>query len=108
MLYLYTGVPGSGKTLSVVAKLAKNKDFRDRPLYVDGIPDLDNDKIPHLPIPDGETVQSWPDWAPPGAIIVVDECQRHFRPRPRACSQLLVIILNKKKSRCKRKVLTQP
>ena len=84
MLYLYTGVPGSGKTLSVVAKLAKNKDFLDRPLYVDGIPDLDNDKIPHLPIPDGETVQSWPDWAPPGAIIVVDECQRHFRPRPRA------------------------
>ena len=29
-------------------------------------------------------------------------------PLPRVCSQLLVIILNKKKSRCKRKVLTQP
>ncbi|WP_455262562.1 zonular occludens toxin family protein [Neisseria sp.] len=79
MLYLLTGVPGSGKTLKVVSMLAKQKDFMNRPLYVDGIPDL---KIPHEEIPEGESIQTWPKWAPPGAIIVVDECQRIFRPRP--------------------------
>ena len=79
MLYLLTGVPGSGKTLKVVSMLAKQKDFMNRPLYVDGILDL---KIPHEEIPEGESIQTWPKWAPPGAIIVVDECQRIFRPRP--------------------------
>lgn len=79
MIYLFTGVPGAGKTLQVVSMLAKSKDFKDRPLFVDGIPDL---KIPHEKIPDGESIQTWPNWAPPGAIIVVDECQRIFRPRP--------------------------
>lgn len=79
MLYLFTGVPGSGKTLNVVSMLAKRKDFKNRPLYIDGIPDL---KIPHEEIPEGESVKTWQNWAPDGAIIVVDECQRIFRPRP--------------------------
>lgn len=82
MLYLYTGVPGAGKTLYAVSNLAKRKDFKNRPIYVDGIKDLDRDKIPYLDIPEGESIQTWPKWAPPGAIIVVDECQRIFRPRP--------------------------
>lgn len=79
MLYLFTGVPGSGKTLQVVSMLAKRKDFKNRPLYIDGIPEL---KIPHEEIPEGESIKTWPKWAPEGAIIVVDECQRIFRPRP--------------------------
>ena len=79
MLYLFTGVPGSGKTLNVVSMLAKRPDLKNRPLFIDGIPDL---KIPHEQIPEGESIQTWPKWAPTGAIIVVDECQRIFRPRP--------------------------
>lgn len=79
MIYLFTGVPGSGKTLQVVSMLAKSKDFKNRPLFVDGIPEL---KIPHEQLPEGESIQTWPKWAPPGAVIVVDECQRIFRPRP--------------------------
>lgn len=82
MLYLYTGVPGAGKTLYAVSNLLKRKDFKDRPIFVDGIKDLDNDKINYFDIPEGESIQTWPKWAPPGAIIVVDECQRIFRPRP--------------------------
>lgn len=82
MLYLYTGVPGAGKTLYAVSNLAKREDFKNRPIFVDGIKDLDRDKIPYLDIPEGESIQTWPKWAPPGAIIVVDECQRIFRPRP--------------------------
>lgn len=82
MLYLYTGVPGAGKTLLAVSNLVKRKDFKDRPIFVDGIKDLDHDKINYFDIPEGESVQTWHKWAPPGAIIVVDECQRIFRPRP--------------------------
>ena len=82
MLYLYTGVPGAGKTLYAVSNLVKRKDFKGRPIFVDGIKDLDHDKINYFDIPEGESIQTWPKWAPPGAIIVVDECQRIFRPRP--------------------------
>ncbi|MGN7045978.1 zonular occludens toxin domain-containing protein, partial [Neisseria sp. P0001.S010] len=82
MLYLYTGVPGAGKTLYAVSNLVKRKDFKDRPIFVDGIKDLDHDKINYFDIPEGESIQTWLKWAPPGAIIVVDECQRIFRPRP--------------------------
>ena len=82
MLYLYTGVPGAGKTLYAVSNLVKRKDFKDRPIFVDGIKELDHDKINYFDIPEGESIQTWPKWAPPGAIIVVDECQRIFRPRP--------------------------
>lgn len=82
MLYLYTGVPGAGKTLYAVSNLVKRKDFKDRPIFVDGIKDLDHEKINYFDIPEGESIQTWPKWAPPGAIIVVDECQRIFRPRP--------------------------
>lgn len=82
MLYLYTGVPGAGKTLYAVSNLVKRKDFKERPIFVDGIKDLDHDKINYFDIPDGETIQTWPKWAPPGSIIVIDECQRVFRPRP--------------------------
>lgn len=82
MLYLYTGVPGAGKTLYAVSNLLKRKDFKGRPIFVDGIKDLDHDKINYFDIPEGESIQTWPKWAPPGAIIVVDECQRIFRPRP--------------------------
>ena len=48
MIYLFTGVPGSGKTLNVVSMLAKRKDFQGPPLCIPGIPDL---TIPHEPIP---------------------------------------------------------
>lgn len=78
MISLITGVPGSGKTAWLVHQLMTRKDLQNRPLFVDGIPEL---KVPHLPVPEGETMATWPDWAPTGAIIVVDECQRVFRPR---------------------------
>lgn len=78
MISLITGVPGSGKTAWLVHQLMTRPDLKDRPLFVHNIPEL---KIPYLPIPEGEKVETWPDWAPTGAIIVVDECQKVFRPR---------------------------
>ena len=81
MLYLITGVPGSGKTLHMMSMLKKRKDLQNRPLYLDGISNVDRDKIPFEDIPEGCSVDNWHEWLPPNAILVVDECQRHFRPR---------------------------
>lgn len=82
MLYLITGVPGSGKTLKMISDLMNRKDLQNRPLYLDGIPEVNSDIIPNQPIPDGESMQTWHKWAPTGAILVIDECQRVFRPMP--------------------------
>lgn len=82
MINLITGVPGSGKTLKMISDLMNRNDLKNRPLYLDGIPDVNPSIIPNLPIPEGETMQTWHKWAPTGAILVIDECQRVFRPRP--------------------------
>nr|WP_229016373.1 zonular occludens toxin domain-containing protein [Neisseria meningitidis] len=82
MLYLITGVPGSGKTLKMISDLMTREDLKNRPLYLDGIPEVKEDVIPHFPIPEGESMKTWYKWAPTGAILVIDECQRIFRPRP--------------------------
>lgn len=82
MLSLITGVPGSGKTLKLISDLMTRDDLKNRPLFLDGIPDVDEKIIPHMPIPEGESMQTWHKWAPTGAILVIDECQRVFRPRP--------------------------
>jgi zona occludens toxin len=111
MIYLITGVPGSGKTLyavsTLVQKLAaeKIKDKQgnevNRRVCVDGIPGL---LMPHelmaagpeaglinLAGSDGRKVDpakyegnglwNWFDWCQPGDVIVVDEVQRYWRPR---------------------------
>lgn len=82
MLTLITGLPGSGKTLKLMSDLKNRKDLQGRPLYIDGVPGVNRDVIPYLDIPEGESMQTWYKWAPTGAILVIDECQRVFRPRP--------------------------
>ena len=81
MIYLTTGQPGTGKTLRMVSMLKKRKDLQNRPLYVDGINGLDPHKIPHEALPDGCDGSNWQEWLPANAILVIDECQRYWRPR---------------------------
>jgi len=107
MIYLITGVPGSGKTLYAVSTLvqtllaekvkAKDGTQKDRRLCVDGIADL---AIPHemmaerpefdgvalakgsvVESPEGNGLWNWFEWCKPGDIILVDEVQRFWRPR---------------------------
>lgn len=74
MITLITGVPGAGKTLYCVDEILTPAVDSGRAVYVDGIPDL---LLSHQVAPDP---LQWPDWAPDGALIVIDECQRIWRP----------------------------
>lgn len=76
MITLITGVPGAGKTLYCVSEVLQPVCSTDRAVYVDGIPDL---SLRHEPAPDP---LDWPNWAPHGALIVIDEVQRIWRPAP--------------------------
>lgn len=92
MITLISGDPGTGKTAYAVSLLVDVVD-NARPVYVMGIDDL---KIPHYMLP---SVAEWTEVVPApednaikninftfesGSIIVIDEAQRIFRPRPSA------------------------
>jgi len=89
-LFVVTGETGNGKTAHVVDMLAHNPEFKGRPIFVSGIPQL---KIDHLPCPE---VSDWtkeepnPDdvsetlqWFtfPPNSVLVIDEAWRVFPNR---------------------------
>lgn len=73
MITLITGAPGAGKSAALVALLEELA--ADRPLFVNGIPDL---KIDHHELAEPER---WPELVPDGAAVVIDEVQRVWRPR---------------------------
>ena len=91
MITLITGTPGVGKTAYVVFMLQKELAKAPRPVFVVGIPDL---KLEHQRAPkleewtlleaseedetEKEAVFTFPD----GALIIVDEAQKIYRPRP--------------------------
>ncbi len=75
MLTIFTGGPGAGKTAALVDLLLQLPG--DRPIYNDGLTDLDlPGKIIH-PV----DAMDWHNVVPDGGIIVVDEVQRRWRPR---------------------------
>lgn len=90
MITVITGIPGMGKTSLLVSMLLEIEKAAERPIFVMGIPDL---KIEHIPAPpvsewtemradkDDPTLQLAYFTFPPNSILVVDECQRVFRPR---------------------------
>lgn len=74
MINLITGLPGNGKTLFALKAVKTLADKENRPVFYSGIADL---KI------EGWTEIEADKWhlCPPGSIILIDECQRVFRPR---------------------------
>lgn len=101
MIYLITGVPGSGKSLyavsTLIQQLMKETITRDdgtelkRRLVVDGIPNLllehelmatcNVDEKGLLSCPEGDGLNRWYEWCKPGDLLVVDEVQRYWRGR---------------------------
>ena len=84
MITLITGVPGSGKTLSVVSDLAKKvkKEWADRKIFTHGIPEL---TIPTEKIPEGHKINDMNVWLQypenNGSVVIIDEAQNIFPPR---------------------------
>ena len=77
MIYLITGVPGSGKTLFTIAHLIERvKTEQDRPVYYHGIPEL-SDSLGWQPLDNPEEWNACPE----GSIIVVDEAWQHWPQR---------------------------
>ncbi|MBN9430357.1 MAG: zonular occludens toxin [Burkholderiales bacterium] len=75
MIHLITGQPGAGKTLYALwSMLALTKAEPHRPVFYSGISDLKVDGWQEV------EADKWQD-CPEGSIIVIDECQRAFRPR---------------------------
>lgn len=79
MLYLITGLPGNGKTLYTIDYVRKFAEKERRPVYYHGITDLSDS----LGWQEFENPEQWHE-LPQGSIIVIDECQKVFRPLPRA------------------------
>lgn len=88
MITLMTGNTGSGKTAHIIDELRK---IKDRPIFSMGIPEL---KLEHYPVP---PVSEWVEMRPAvedptqllpyftfpvNSIVVIDEAQRVYRPRP--------------------------
>lgn len=72
MITLITGLPGNAKTLFALVWIKKFAG--DRPVYYSGISEL---KLPWTELADPER---WME-APDGAVVVIDEAQRAYRPR---------------------------
>lgn len=88
MITLITGTPGSGKTAHAVDMLLDMAG--KRPIFSDGVPELAIEHQPAPPVPEW-TIEA-PDASsatgkkisftfPQNAIVIIDECQRVFRPR---------------------------
>lgn len=87
---LFTGLPGAGKTALVVSMLRKEVE-RGRLVYCLGIPGL---KLEHLqpppvaewchavPLPEDPALKEWRLTLPDGCLLLIDEAQKIFRPRP--------------------------
>lgn len=89
---LVTATPGGGKT-ALVVQMMKEASEKKRPVFQMGIPEL---KLPYIPTP---PVTEWTELRedpenpghklpyfcfPENALIVLDEAQRVYRPRPAA------------------------
>lgn len=84
---LITGGPGNGKSVRLLYLVETRRREEKREVYYSGIADCllpwhlfglesTDPKKPHMTDP-----SNW-DTLPEGSIIVIDECQRLFRPRP--------------------------
>lgn len=74
MIYLYTGLPGSGKTLHVVETI-DNFLKAGRTVFQNGITGYSDDRVQEI-----EDPHKWQE-LPDGCVIVIDECQRHYPTR---------------------------
>jgi hypothetical protein len=78
VLELNTGLPGNGKTLYTLSTVEKRRIKEDRAVYYFNIKEVKLEGWTELT---EEQARKWYE-LPPGALIVLDEAQRLFPPRP--------------------------
>lgn len=78
MIKLLTGSPGAGKSLLAVELILENSRSDSPRALFSNINGLDFDGLRCFPL---ESAIDWHN-LPDGSIIVIDECQQHFPPRP--------------------------
>lgn len=76
MIVLLTGLPGNGKTLYALNWVKAKAEKEGRPVFYSGIKDLNTAVLPWTEF----EPEKWAE-LPAGSIVVIDECQRVFRPR---------------------------
>ncbi len=74
MIFLFTGVPGAGKTLNTIKFISEDEQFKDRPVYYHNIRDCKLDGWAEI---DEAQVKKWYE-LPKGSVVVLDECQEIF------------------------------
>lgn len=76
VITLITGVPGSSKTLNTINEILTNDTYQNRPVYYYNIPEVKLDDWQEL------TEDEAKQWfqLPHGSVVILDECQRIFRP----------------------------
>lgn len=74
MIELITGAPGSGKSLFAIWTIENRRKKENRDVYYNGITGI------NLPWIEFDDPNKWYE-LPAGAIIIIDEAQRVFRPR---------------------------
>lgn len=74
---LQTGLPGNGKTLYTLDRIEAMRKKTGRPVFYHGIP-IHKDKLADWQ--ELEDPKRWFD-CPPESIVIIDECQKLFRPR---------------------------
>lgn len=78
MIHLITGAPGTGKSLLAVELILENSlSETPRPIF-SNINGLDFEKLRCFPLDNPEEWYTYPV----GSMLVIDECQRYFPPRP--------------------------
>lgn len=75
---LQTGLPGHGKTLYTLDRIEALRKKTGRPVFYSGIP-IYKEKLPEWT--ELEDPKKWFE-CPPESIVIIDEAQRIFRPRP--------------------------
>jgi len=74
---LQTGLPGHCKTLYTLDRIEALRKKSGRPVFYNGIA-INKDKLPEWQEIEADKWYT----APPESIVVIDEAQRIFRPRP--------------------------
>ncbi|MBX2847155.1 MAG: zonular occludens toxin domain-containing protein [Acidiferrobacterales bacterium] len=76
MYAVFTGTPGAGKTINLIQYVCEDKQFEGRQVFYYGINECKIDNCTELT---KEQFETWYEFIPDNSVLIVDECQEHWR-----------------------------